>query len=53
MRKRSWNMWAVLMASGALLMQTPACVETAAIVSSVAQVITAGGVLYIVGRVME
>ncbi|MFH1746259.1 MAG: hypothetical protein ABIG44_04370 [Planctomycetota bacterium] len=53
MRKHAWKMWALAMASGAVLLQTPACVETATIVTSVAQVITAGGVVYIVSRVME
>lgn len=54
MLRRSWNRWALLLASGgAILLQTPSCVESATIVGSVAQVITAGGVLYIVGRILE
>ena len=53
MRKRSWNKWAVLLASGAFLLQTPACVETATILTSISSVISAGGVLYLVGRVLE
>ena len=53
MRKRLWGRWATLLAAGAVLLQTPGCVETAAVVTSIAQVITAGGVMYIVGRVLE
>lgn len=53
MRKRLWGRWASLLAVGAVLLQTPSCVETATVVTSIAQVITAGGVMYIVTRVLE
>jgi hypothetical protein len=53
MIKRSWNKWAALLVGSGLLLQTPACTETATVISTVAQVISAGGVLYIVSRIMQ
>jgi|GEM_PF-2229943 len=39
--------------SGAILLQSPGCVETALGISTLAQVVTAGGVMYLVARVLE
>jgi hypothetical protein len=41
------------MASGSVLFQAPSCAETAAVVTSAASVATAGGVLYLVTRIIN
>jgi hypothetical protein len=43
--------WAALLASGAVVLQTTSCGTNAAVVTSVATTLTAGGVLYLVYRV--
>jgi len=54
MLKRSWHKWmAFLTAGGAVLLQIPACTETAIAIGSAASVVTAAGVGYIVWRVLE
>jgi hypothetical protein len=52
MRKASWKKWAVAVASGSVLLQTPGCAETAAVITSLSSLVTAGGVWYIVGRII-
>ncbi len=44
---------ALALLSGAILCQVPACAETALFVTSVSSVLTAGGVMYLVGRVLD
>ena len=53
MLKRSWMKWTILLAGGLVVLQTPACVETATTVTAVSSVVTATGVLYLVGRILE
>lgn len=53
MIKNNLKKWAILMASGAMMAQAPGCTEQAVVIASFAQVITAGGVIYLVGRVLE
>ena len=54
MWKRSFGRWAALLASGTVLLQaTSSCTETAIVINSISQVLTASGVLYLVSRVLE
>ncbi len=53
MRKNALLKWAALLAGGAMLLQVPSCAETATIIGSYAQVVTAGGVIYLIARVLE
>jgi hypothetical protein len=53
MRKSSWNRWTLLaLASGAVMLQATGCAEAAFYFSSIANVVTAGGVIYLVSRVI-
>ena len=51
--KRWKKLFAFGLLGGAILLQTPACAEQAAVVTAVTSTITAGGVLYLVGRVLN
>jgi hypothetical protein len=55
MKKR--NGWRKLLAvgllSGSFLFQTPTCTERAAVITALNSAITAGGVLYIVDRIVN
>ncbi len=53
MRNLNWKRVMLAVASGAVLLQAPGCTETALYVSTLASSITAGGVLYLVTRVMD
>jgi len=53
MSKFPWKRTALAMLCGAVLLQTPACTETSLIVSSLANVVTAGGVVYLVTQVLD
>ncbi len=48
-----WYRWATLLSGAALLLQVPACTDAAVIVTSIASVFSAGGVLFLVSRVLE
>ena len=39
--------------SGAILLQAPGCVETAVGLTTVASLVTAGGVIYLIRKVLE
>ena len=45
--------WAALLATGAVVLQTNSCGTNAAVVTSVATTVTAGGVLYLVYQVIN
>jgi hypothetical protein len=49
---KDWKRLALLLGSG-LLMQTPGCTETAAGITALASAITAGGVIYLVIKVID
>jgi hypothetical protein len=55
MKKHAW--WKKLLAigalSGAVLFQTPTCTEQAILTTAFTSTITAGGVLYLVNRVIS
>lgn len=53
MRKWKWKSSMLAMMSGMVLLQTPACAEQALYLSTVANVLTAGGVMFLVSRVLE
>jgi hypothetical protein len=53
MRNGQWKRLALAMCSGAFLCQVTGCAETAIYVSSLASVLTAGGVLYLVRKVID
>ncbi|MGD8451719.1 MAG: hypothetical protein PVJ57_07865 [Phycisphaerae bacterium] len=53
MRKSSWIKWSCLLAGGALLLQAPTCAQYTATVGDLAMVAAAGGVWYLVSRVLE
>jgi hypothetical protein len=52
-RNLRWKKLALSMLSGSMLFQVVGCAETAAVVTSLSSVFTAGGVLYLVWRVTE
>jgi hypothetical protein len=53
MRTLKWKKFFISIASGATLMQAPGCTETATILTSVFTGVTAGGVLYIINRIVN
>ncbi len=55
MKRTSWwkKMLAIGALSGAVLFQTPACTDAAQIITAGASVVTAGGVMYLVDRVIR
>jgi hypothetical protein len=53
MRKTGWKKWAVAVASGSMLLQVTGCVETAAVVTSFSSLVTAGGVWYLISRIIN
>lgn len=53
MQNRRWKKWLLTMCSGALMLQTAGCVEAAAVATSVFTAVTAGGVLFLVNRVVN
>lgn len=53
MRKMQLKKLALGLLSGAFLCQITGCAETAIYVSSLASVVTAGGVMYLVRRVID
>lgn len=53
MRKYFWKHLTLAVATGGMLMQAPGCAEAATIVTGFASTVTAGGVLYLVFRVLE
>jgi hypothetical protein len=53
MRNFEWKKLALALLSGTILFQTPGCTETAAVVTAVSSALTAGGLLYLVNRVID
>jgi len=49
-----WQKWLALGAlGGAVLFQAPTCTEQASFITAFSSVVTAGGVLYLVNRVLN
>lgn len=53
MKFKAFRRWAALLASGAVVFQVTSCGTNAAVVTSVATSLTAGGVLYLVYQVVN
>lgn len=53
MRMAKWRRLAFAVLSGAMLFQTPGCAEAALGITTLASVVTAGGVMYLVVRVID
>lgn len=53
MRKMDLRKLTLAILSGAMLFQVPGCAEAAIYVTSLASVVTAGGVIYLVWRVID
>jgi len=53
MRSKIWKKLALATFGGAMLLQVPGCTETAINVTALMSTITAGGVMYLVGRVLD
>ena len=53
MFQRLRSKWIAAVVSGSVLLQTTACIQNAVAVGSVSSVVTAGGVLYIVSRILR
>lgn len=54
MKKSVWKkLLAVGLLGGLFLFQAPTCADRAATITAVSSLVTAGGVLYLVGRVLN
>ena len=53
MRSQKWKKFALMVLSGSMMLQIPACTQTAIGITSLASVFTAGGVFYLVYRITE
>lgn len=53
MRNTTWKKLALMLLSGSVMLQIPACTQTAISVATFASLVTAGGVVYLIGRVTE
>jgi hypothetical protein len=53
MRDSSWRKWTLMLASGSMLLQVPGCTETATILTAVFTGLSAGGLFYLIRKVME
>jgi hypothetical protein len=53
MRNGQWKRLALAVLSGAVLFQAPGCVETALGITTLASLATAGGVIYLVVKVLD
>ncbi len=53
MRPKSWKRWALAMLSGGIALQTTGCADAAVGVMTLASAVTAGGVLYIIQKIMD
>lgn len=53
MFQRLRKKWIASVLSGSVLLQTTACIQNAVTIGSISSVVTAGGVLYIISRVLR
>jgi len=52
-RAAKWMALLSALAGGSMLLQTSVCAEQAAVATAIASAVTAGGVLYLVSRVLN
>lgn len=52
MRKAKLMKWAMVLASGATLLQAPTCTDVATVATGWASVVTAGSVLFLVREIL-
>ena len=50
---RNWHKWAAIVACGGMMLQITTCTDAATVVTSLATTVTAGGVIYIITRIMD
>ena len=53
MRKSNWKSWLLSAVGCGVLFQAPTCTDAFQVVTSVSSIVTAGGVIYLVSRVLE
>lgn len=53
MRLIKWHRWLLMAASGAVVLQTTACIEFSTTLTAIASAVSAGGVVYIVTRIIN
>jgi hypothetical protein len=53
MRKIAWKQLALSLLSGSILLQTASCVEFSTGLTAIATSVTAGGVIYLVYRIVQ
>ena len=53
MRNRDWKRLVFAMLSGGILMQTASCTDAALGITTIATAITAGGVIFIIQKIMS
>ncbi len=53
MRKMNWKKLSLALLSGSILFQVPACTQTAIGISTLASLVTAGGVVYLIRKVID
>lgn len=53
MRNGQWKKNLLAMLSGSILFQTTGCAEASLIITSLASVVTAGGVIYLIRKVLD
>lgn len=52
MRHMHWKKITLALLGGSILFQLPGCTETAIYISALAQTVTAGGVIYLIRKVL-
>lgn len=53
MRKGNWKKYLLALCSGSMMLQMPGCTEVFSVITGVATSVTAGGVIYLITRVLE
>ena len=53
MRNGKWKKRALAMLSGSILFQTTGCVEASLAITTIASTVTAGGVIYLIRKVID
>ena len=53
MFRRPWGKWVCLLAGGGMLLQTVSCLEATTWASNLANIVTAGGVIWLIRKITE
>jgi hypothetical protein len=53
MRRLNWQKWVLSLASSGMLFQITGCTETAINLTALATTVTAGGVIYLIVRIID